>query len=287
MYWEKHKRGAKASMPAKYLPRFAILIFLAAFLSFSLSATGCSQGVSQAEVSNIDKTLREGSSRIPEVTGFLGALKEFDFENANFYQNALSSIGTSKNSLQIWRASIDKLSKAKYGGGLAQLGEYMQGYIDATLATSAKLDGVYEGLDNVLKAVQPILKEEAVISVLEEPGSTTVLLDRLEKLKTAAQTSLDNLLPIEVTDLLASYKALFQQLVTTLLSLINNLIAVVSTGSTTIDTERNPDFDNLTQLIASYPAVIQELSDELNVSTIDASLEQVELEINRLYLGEN
>lgn len=269
-----------------YFRRLSIPIMLIALLSLSFTAAGCNGGSPRAEVSQIDQTLRAGTSQLAEVTGFIGAIKEFNFENANFLQNALNSINTSRSELQTLQASIDKLGKISYNGKLKKLGEYMQQYIEASRDGIAELGEVYDGLEQVLKAIEPALREEAVITQLNEPGNDAELLQRLKKLESALVPVINNLESVQVPNLLAAYKALFRDIFATLLKLTESLIVVASGGPKGIDLENNPDFDHMSQLIAGYSSLVEELYDGLKVSKIDAILEQVELEINRLYLGE-
>ncbi|OFW56383.1 MAG: hypothetical protein A2W01_00420 [Candidatus Solincola sediminis] len=266
------------------MAKLIIAVVLTALLLLGVMAAGCQSGT-RDKVEEIDEILREGTSQLAEVTGFIGTLKEFDFENANFLQNALGSIGTSRAKLRVLKASTDRLDELTYDGELEPLGQYIRLYIDATREGIAQLDEVYNGLEEILKAIEPILREEAVITQLEQPQDDAELLVRLRRLEAATVPAISNLQGVEVPALLADYKTLFLEVFTTLLNLTRNLIVVASGGSTTIDLETNPDFDSMNLLIAGYGTVVEELYVNLKVSKIDAVLEQVELEINRLYVS--
>ena len=266
------------------MAKLIIAVVLTALLLLGVMAAGCQSGT-RDKVEEIDEILREGTSQLAEVTGFIGTLKEFAFENANFLQNALGSIGTSRAKLRVLKASTDRLDELTYDGELEPLGQYIRLYIDATREGIAQLDEVYNGLEEILKAIEPILREEAVITQLEQPQDDAELLVRLRRLEAATVPAISNLQGVEVPALLADYKTLFLEVFTTLLNLTRNLIVVASGGSTTIDLETNPDFDSMNLLIAGYGTVVEELYVNLKVSKIDAVLEQVELEINRLYVS--
>jgi hypothetical protein len=264
----------------------AAAILAALFLLVSTAA--CSGGLSlQERVGEIDAAFRAGNARLSETTAFVEVLKEFDFENAAFLESTLSALDASEDAAQGLLASIDELNAVEYEGDLASLGGYVREYSTAAVDTVGELQEIYEGLRAVLLAVEPVLREEAVITQMEAPGSDAELLERLESLDAALSSSLAELPELEVPPLLVEYKSLFVDLLTTMRELVGDLITVVSGQAANINMEDNPDFLHVQELLASYQPLVEELYGNLAITGIDGLIEQVELELNRLYLLED
>lgn len=253
-----------------------------------VSAMGCTgSSVSREQTEEIDTVFRTGSSRISEITSFITALEDFDFENAGFLDNAVSAVTASRDAARELQASIDGLSGFDYDGDLEPLGTYIQEYAAAALEAVGELEGVYAGLLDILQAIEPVLREEAVITQLDEPGSDAELLERLTRLRDALDPSLAALAEIEVPTLLIEYKSLLEEIFTLLRKTVGDLIAVVGGTSSNIDMENNPDFQRMQELMIEYQPLVQRLYESLAITRMDALVEKVELEINRLYLEEN
>jgi hypothetical protein len=152
----------------------------------ALFSMGCNgSGASREKMEEIDKALRTGTSRLTETTAFVAALEEFDFENAAFLEGALNTLDQSRDAAQALLASIDELQALSYGGGLSSLEGYVEEYSTATVEAVEELEAIYTGLQGILQAIEPVLREEAVITQLEEPGSDAELLGRLQRLEAA------------------------------------------------------------------------------------------------------
>lgn len=265
----------------------SLAISLAVVFCLAFSALSCGgKDVSRKEVEEIDAAFRAGASNLVETTAFIVALEEFDFENAGFLDNALNALDTSRDAARELIVSTENLLALSYTGGLAQLGEYIREYCDATIEAVGELEAVYESLESILKAIEPVLLEEAVITQLEAPQSDAEWLERLERLDTALQVSLGELEGVEVPPLLVEYKALYQDLLSTLYELIGDLTATVLGQIANEDMEDNPDFLHMQGLIESYLPLVESIYDGLKITTIDPLVEKVELEINNLYMGE-
>jgi len=252
---------------------------------FTLGCTGSS--VSGEKLEEIDAVFRAGSSRISEITSFISTLEDFDFENAGFFDSAVSAVNRSAAATQALRASIETLSGFEYDGALETLGNYIDEYVAAALEAVGELEGVYAGLLDILQAIEPVLREEAVITQLDEPGSDAELLERLIRLRDALDPSLAALAEIEVPTLLIEYKSLLEEIFTLLRKTVGDLIVVASGTSPNINLENNPDFQRMQELMVDYYPLVQQLYESLGITRMDALVEKVELEINRLYMGEN
>jgi hypothetical protein len=279
--------GIRRAKRQRSKPARSIAAAIASALLMAL-VWGCGgSDVSRGEVERIDEVFRAGISNLLETTSFIPVLEEFDFENAGFLDSAVNAVNTSRNAALELRASIDKLSGFDYQGALEPLGGYMEEYKTAAADAVAELEEIYDGLDDILQAIGPVLREEAVITQLDAPQSDAELLDRLDRLQSAMDPSLAALAETEVPAALLEYKSLFTEILTVLRKLVGDLIATARGLSPNMNMENNPDFLRVQELMAGYQALVQQLYEGLGITRMDTLVEQVELEINRLYLGEN
>ncbi|MEW6554011.1 MAG: hypothetical protein AB1384_06970 [Actinomycetota bacterium] len=262
----------------------AAACLLAACLCLSFS--GCGGVPSREEVERIDTTFRAGTSSIVEATAFIAALEKFDFENAAFYTDTMSALDSSRAAAQKLLASVEEMGTFDYGGGLAPLGKYVEEYVPRVVEAVEELDGIYVGLQGILEAIEPVLREEAVITQLEAPGDDAELLERLRRLDAALAASLAELPGIEVPDRLREYKALLEGIFTDLHKVVLDLIAMATGQAPSLNPENNPDFLSLQEQLEDYPGVVGKIEEGLEIYRIDPQVEKVELEINRLFLGE-
>ncbi len=180
--------------------------------------------------------------------------------------------------------SVEEMSTFDYRGGLSALGGYVEEYTVAVVEAVEELDTIYEGIKDIFQAIEPVLREEAVITQLEAPGSDADLLERLGRLDAALDLSLEELPGIVVPSLLGEYKSLFEGIFTTLQKLVQELIAAATGGITDEEMENNPDFEHMQGLLADYVPLVEALHERLRITSVEPLLEKVELEINRLYL---
>lgn len=266
----------------------SIAFLLAALVCAVLCAPGCGGGtVSRETVEEIDTVFREGNSQLVAVTAFLAALDDFSFENAAFYEDTMQAIEESREAASGLRRSAEELASIDYRGNLDEVGKYTMEYCDAVLLAVDELEAVCDSLQDILEAIEPILREEAVITQLEAPRSNEEWLQRLYRLEAAAGPSAAELAEVEVPPALAEYKALMDDLFSTLHKMTSEIIAVSSGQVANVEMEHNPDFLHMQELQESYPPLVEELYERLLISAIDPLLEKVELEINRLYLEES
>jgi len=253
-----------------------------------LTCSGCGNGgFSPEKLEEIDAVFRSGTSSLAGTTAFISALEDFDLENAAFLDDALSAVDASREAAQMLLASVEELQGFTYGGALSTMGGYMEEYAALAVEAVQELNGIYDALQGMLQAIEPILREEAVITQLEAPSSDAELLDRLGRLSAALDASLAELPGIEVPAQLAEYKSLLEGIFTKLQKLVRDLTTTVSEQNAEEDMEYNPDFISLQESMEDYSRVVGELYDSLEISSIDPLVEKVELELNRLFLEED
>lgn len=229
---------------------------------------------------------RKSSSNLNKSASFITALRGFDFENADFFDRAVASIGESRNAAQEVLASLEELGSFDYGGVLANLGGYIQEYSDAVAEAVEELLDAYTALEELLQALEPTLREEATITQLEAPQSDAEWLGRLRKLYAALDVSLADLTRVEVPPTLSDYLAYFTDLFSTMHKLIGDIITALNSPAPQPDSESNPDFLHVRALLDDYPPLVEKFYEKFKIFHIDPLVERVELEINRLYLEE-
>ncbi len=251
----------------------------------AVAAAGCGGGGARREkVERIDEAFRRGSSRLAETTAFVDCLERFDFENAAFLQDVRAGIETGRVACAELKASVDELSALAYPGELERLGRYVEEYAPVMVEAVGELEEVYDGLEEIMLALEPILREEASVTQLEAPRSDAEFMGRLRGLDAALAESLSSLERLEPPPLLREYGDYFERLLSVLDKLVDDLIAATRGLAPGKDVEYNPDFLSFQQLLSSYPFLVESLSNKLKVAGIDPLMERVELEINRLYL---
>jgi hypothetical protein len=248
--------------------------------------TGCQGGSTQDRVEEVDAAFRKGNSSFSALTGFIAPLEEFDFENTEFLTNILAALQQSRTAVEETNASLDELQGFDYKGELEQLGAYIEDYIFSTREALSEVEGVYTGLEDILRAVQPALEEEAVVTQLEAPASNEEWLERLYGLDAALEPSMRDLQEVEVVPFLQEYKAYMVDLFGTLQKMVKEIIPVAAGTTPNVNMDENPDFLHIQDLRSQYPQLVDGMYDNLKISRIDLLVEEVELEINRLYLGE-
>ncbi|MBC7230710.1 MAG: hypothetical protein H5T74_10020 [Actinobacteria bacterium] len=263
------------------MPALALLVLA----GVSLATAGCARDtVTREDVERIDDSFRRGSSRLAETTAFMGCLERFDFENAAFLQDVRAGIEAGRTACAELRASMDELLTLAYPGELEELGRVVEEYASAMGEAVGELEVVYGGLEEILLALEPILREEASVTQLEAPRSDVEFMGRLQRLDAALAESLSSLERLAPPPLLREYRDYFEQLLGVLGKLVDDLIAVTQGLIPNVDVEHNPDFLLFQQLLSTYPSLVEGLSSKLKVAGIDPLMERVELEINRLYL---
>ncbi len=243
-------------------------------------------GFSREEVEEIDTAFRAGTSSIDETTAFVRALEKFDFENAAFFEDAMSAVDASRAAALRLLASVEEMEGFSYDGALSTLGGYVEEYTAFAVEAVEELDGIYDGLEGILQAIEPVLREEAVITQMDEPGSDAELLGRLGSSTRLWKPRWPNCRgsrsPLSWPSISPCSKA--SSPTCTRWSVTS--YAAASGQAPNENMENNPDFLYMQELMADYPGVVGEIEDNLEISRIDPRVEKVELEINRLFLEE-
>ncbi|NPV59444.1 MAG: hypothetical protein HPY75_07250 [Actinobacteria bacterium] len=261
----------------------ALMVTSITLLTVAAGVCGC-DGVSRKDVEAIDGLFRAAVSNLSEAAAFLDRLEEFDFENASFASGVVSGTYTGQEACSRARESLEELASFDYRGELAELGSRMEEYTIAALALLSDLDTVAGEVRGLIQAIEPTLREEAVITQLDIPAEDQELQERLRRLDVALVESLSALSALRVSDLVSPSQSFFSELFTVMRKLVNDLYAVTQGADPGKEMEGNPDFARVQEMLAAYPLLVEELRGRLKIADIDPLEERVELEINRLFL---
>ncbi|MGQ9704590.1 MAG: hypothetical protein ACUVS1_08445 [Actinomycetota bacterium] len=254
------------------------------FLSMSIASVAGCQRPPEEQLDGIYNALQDCVQGMQRAKGFLQPLKTFDFENATFLNDVLSSIEDGRSGLREAMVSVDKLEGFDYRGNLSRLGELIRELTQRARHALEELEKVHDGIEEVLASIRPALEEEATICQLEAPQSTQEWVLRLQRLDAALSASLQALDGIEVPEKTSKYRTYFLDLLTTLHNMVGVMIHRVSTGITGPDPRLNLDFQHFEELLSSYGDLVEDLDNLLLINQLESYLEEVELEINRLFL---
>jgi len=262
----------------------AILVAAACLLFNACSCMG--NRVSRDEVEAINGVFRGSVSSLNEAMAFRRTLEGFSFEKTDFLDDTLSQIQGSRDVSNTLFVSIEELQAISYKGRLSNLGAYILEYCDAAIDAQGELETVLNGLESVLRVVEPVLREEIVITKFETQQITTEILQRLINIREALETSLVNLDGVDVPEILAGYKSFYGDLLTAMHEITVGNIAALQGQASNFHAEVSPDLARVQQLMSDYPQLIEDILDSLKISRVDPLVERVELEINRLFLEE-
>lgn len=254
------------------------------FLLLSITSIAGCQRPPEEQLHDIHSALQDCVQGMEKAKGFLQPLKTFDFENASFLNDVLSSIEDGRSGLREAMVSVDRLEGFDYRGDLSHLGELIREVTQRVRHALDELKKVHDGIEGVLASIRPALEEEATITQLEAPQGTQEWVQRLLRLDAALSESLQALDGIEVPDKTDKYRTFFLDLLTTLHNMVRVMIRRVSTGITGPDPRLSLDFQHFKELLSSYGVLVEDLDSLLLINQLESYLEEVELEINRLFL---
>lgn len=254
-----------------------------ALFMIAAGVCGCG-GASRKDVEAIDELFRAVVSDLSEAAEFLDRLEDFDFENASFSAGVVSGTYTGQEACARARESVDELASFDCRGELAELGSRMGEYTNAALALLSDLDTAAGDARGLVQAMEPALREEAVITQLDMPADEQELQERLQRLDAAIGESLQALSALRVSDLVSPFHSFFAELFTVMRKLVTDLKAVTRGADPGTEMEESQDFARVQEMLAAYPMLVDELRGKLKIADMDPLEERVELEINRLFL---
>jgi hypothetical protein len=268
------KRKANKSLYLGALPILAMIMALSSF--------GCSNNPSRQSVANIDEAFHASSSHIADAAGFIDILEQFDFQKGDTLREALTALDNGLNAADEVLTNLSKLDEFDYAG-MADLKQDVSDYNSQVTAAVEELKPLLDNMKRILTTISPVFD----ISVsFEQEQSQTERLQELSALKTQLDASQAQLEAIQLGGSLEECRDIILNFFTSTRQVIEALIA-----SPTLGTSDNPfsvsNFQKVAESLNRWKQFFQNLSDQLLINKIDPYVEKVELEINRLYLGED
>jgi hypothetical protein len=273
------KRKKRSAVKTAFFMALPVVALVPALVSI-----GCSDTVSRETITEIDQAFRDSSSHIPDTTDFIDVLRKFDFQKADVLDQALGSIDGAEASMQQAISSLQGLGQFAYGGQLADLGRYISEYRDAIIGAGQEMDQVCAGIRQIISIAKPVFANQ--LSADQAKQSQAARLEFLKSLESQVDAALHDLKGLEVSQPVKDLQYFFVDLLTA----TRNACAAFIAGRASSDImnpQSSPEAQRLMDLQPRYGATIDALSNQLMISNIDPYLEKVELEINRLYLGDN
>ena len=250
-----------------------------------LTLSGCSGKVdNRDDLEQLDTLYTETENKVSHLTDFFSALSEFDFENALFLENARKAIEESRAFAEDLRGDLETLRKFNYSGELGPLGSDITDYCDRVEESLAELDEMYQPLLDLLQTLEPTLREEAVITQMEVPGSDAEFTGRITRICVALESTMPELEQAQVPESLKNYQLLLADMFGALQRAANSLLALASGQAVQVDLNSNPDMDRLGQLMSLYDPLLLYIKEGLKVYSLDDCMQKVEDDFFDLFL---
>jgi hypothetical protein len=224
-------------------------------------------------------------SDLERCDDFTAALGAIELGDADYVKSAMERIGESRDAAERLLVDVEVLQGLRYGGETAQLGVMVGELCEGAMEAVEELRLAFDGVENTLKAAEPTLLVNLTVplGMLKEPAE---ILRYLDELVATADRSLEALRGVAVPDAVAGYKAFYMELITNIRSAARDSISLLRSGTTVLVNAGGESSARVNRLISAYPALAEEIFAALKINRLDPLVERVELEINRLYLGE-
>ncbi|MEJ5186520.1 MAG: hypothetical protein WHT46_05510 [Candidatus Geothermincolales bacterium] len=259
-----------------------ILLLSAAFSSFLLWQ-GCGGG-GGAAIDQVDRLLGEVAERLERVWSTVDAWKGFDFEDASFTARIDASLHESRIAADELSGLLFELDR-DYSGFLENLQPLISELISKCREGLKELVPALEELSALSKAIEPVMREEAVITQMEAPRSDQEWLERLRRLEGALKASLPALKNLSPGG--SRFPGLKNALLE-IFSLLDEMVRRLASSLPGRAGQRNisieDKFDRMQDLIRGWDGLVDREFSGLSIFKLDPHLERVELEINELLL---
>lgn len=259
----------------------AFLVFACLALSVNVS-TGCRSSITSLD--EIDSTVRNLVSNLERCGDFVDSLESITLGDASFIEVALERIRDSREASADLLADVELLRKMRYGGETAHLGEVIRELCEGTTEAVEELSAVWEGLEGILGAVKPVFLQEIAVPL----GMVTEhaeIIKRLENLMATADQSLRAVNEVAVPELLEGYRSFWVDLIEAVKAAAQNSIDLLR-GRDTGSGRDESGSSAVNSLLWVYPELAGRTFGALQIRMMEPLVEQVELEINRLFLRE-
>ncbi|MDI6875054.1 hypothetical protein [Candidatus Solincola sp.] len=273
-----------SSMDVGRLSGLILFFSLTLLLSAAIFPAGCGGDSLAGRLERAGDSIRNFEGALQGATRCLQALFDFDFENASFLDDARSAIKSGQDAVETASQALDDLSSIDFRDKLVRMGELVSGFIPPARQALEELSLFYEELESLLLAVEPLLREEAIITQLEMPRDQAEWRERLERLRQALETTLQALAGLSIDSVLSDYHAYFLEVAAALIKVVEQIINRLPLANLEKDIGVSADFGRVREMLDAYPLVVEGLKERLMIFSLDPLISEIELEINRLYV---
>lgn len=270
--------GKRVRIPCKNLLIVLVLVL------FSVPWQGC-VGESRKTVERIDDLVGDVAAGLEVIWSVKDALKRFDFEDSSFMARVNAAVHHSRLTLEELDGLLCELEGMDYTGHLKRLGESVHELIARCREGRMEAAQALGELARMMEAIEPVMREEAVITQLEAPRSDQEWLGRLIRLRDALEPSLEKLKSASAAVVyLKGLKTSLFEILTLLHDMVNRLMTVLGSGKGWQGVSIADRFDRMQALISDWESLVEKEFSGFSLFQLDPWLERVDLELNELLL---
>jgi hypothetical protein len=262
------------------------LVALGVFLALAVTVmSGCSGGASRVErLDAISLTYHDNASGVEEAASFLEPLALLDIDEQETMVALQGSLRDCAAAVAEAKVSLDEMAGYDYSGELESLGEKVIGYQIECQACLDELEASCAYLQSLTDSLEPFVRVRAELPELSSTASLNPYLQTLRELLAACESAIQSMSALTPTPVLAEYHALMQELFQMVREVLKDYIAIAEGSGNPQDLTGNQDVIRYLALKGRYQQLVPGLYERMRISGLDPYMEQVELEINRLYL---
>jgi hypothetical protein len=254
-------------------------------LSLLVSTCGCAgREDGLRDLDRIHELYVDTQEKVGHLTDFFFELEEFDLENTEYFSNATKAIEESRSLAEELQGELNELGGFNYGDEMEKLGTDLAEYREQVGEALGELGEMYQPLLDILKALEPTLKEEAAITQMDTPQTDSDFAERITRITDALDITMKDLEQIRVPETMNTYKLLQTEMFGALQRASNALLALAQGQAVNVDLNNNVDFDRYMSLSGLSDTVVLDLKEPLKVYNLDACQQKVEDDFYDLYL---
>ncbi len=218
------------------------------------------------------------------VMDFTYTLERIDLEDATYHGRAMEAIIDSEGRLEEIAGLFDKLRDYRYGRELASLEAAMRPYLEELESALGETASIIETSKKTMEALEPALKVEAELTLMDPPENNQVQLERLLKLDEGLSATLNALEEIDAPEAMGLYLELNREMFESLRKTARLLIQAIRGEIPITEQPSNPDFDRFQLILENYRVVVRSIHETLKLYDLDRLAGEVDDAYFRLFI---
>jgi hypothetical protein len=255
------------------------------FTVLAVVICGCGRGQSARERTERTYHLYQEINRLLDgLMDFTYTLEGFDLEDAEYLEKARRALEESRGKLKGIEAAAEELRDFDYGKELADLEEAMRDYLEELDRAMGETAAIMRAAEDILGALEPTLKVEAELTLMDPPENNQVQLERLIRLDHAITETLARLQGIEVPESMRLYKELNGEMFASLQRTARLLMQAIRSEIPITEQPSNPDFDRFQLILENYREVVRSMHENLKLYQLDELARKVDEAFYQLFI---